>query len=141
MLESTRHHRFGAVECVGLCPAALSSIPHLGSAEGPADSHALVVRRKALVVQYCVAALSRGLLAHALISSHLDANPGQLAQKGSLPARASQRRKCLGPDLTQTGHSRTRFVTTPSVSPWRKRPKSRARQAWRHSKRPLRGGP
>ena len=109
MLESPRHHRLGAVECVGLCPPVVSGLSHLGLTEWTTHSHPLVVWCTTLVVQYPLASIPLGVLGNAPISSPLDANPGQLAQKGSLPAGLVQCRERVGSHLTQTGHSRTLF--------------------------------
>src|SRR5512137_1237298 len=125
MLESPRHHCLRAMECVGLCPAVVSSLSHLGTPEWTARPDSLVDGREALVVQHPLAAIPPGLLGHAPLSSLVDAIPGQLARKGGAATRLVQCRERFCPHLTQTGHSRTLFVNTSPFSTLLKKPKLR----------------
>jgi len=89
-----------------------------------ANSDALT-RRTLLVVQYPVAPIPLGVLGNPSISSPVDADSRQLAQKGCLLAGLGQCRGRVRPDLTQTGHSRTLFVYASPLSTLLKKPKSR----------------
>ncbi len=65
---------------------------------------------QALVLQYSLASIPFCLLGHTAISSLLDTDPRQLAQKGSLPHRPFRFHRRFCSYLTQKGHSRTLFA-------------------------------
>ena len=111
MLESPCHYFFRAMECLGLCPALTLGVSCLGIVECSTYSHPLVARLQTLVLQYPLATISFCLLEHSPISSLLDTNPRQLAQKGIFPDRFIQFHRRFHSHLTQKRHLRTLFVS------------------------------